>query len=118
MSWPIIIRIDRVYRPQLLLDWSKVRPLERNASQTARLAELAPIIDGKPDVTKVTQIDLDRLARESRTQRIIFEAARDVYDQMQHDWKGSKEFLLAQLVRLVEQFVRSDRITILPALFC
>jgi type III restriction enzyme len=40
-----------------------------------------------------------------------------VYDQMQKDWKGSKEFLLAQVVRLVEQFIRSDRITILPALF-
>jgi type III restriction enzyme len=117
ISWPTIVRIDHVYRPQLSLDWSKVRPLELNASQTARLAELAPIIDGKPDVTKITQIDLDRLARESRTQKIIFEAARDVYDQMQEEWKGGKELLLAQLVRLVEQFLRSDRITILPALF-
>src|SRR5260370_13073902 len=34
------------------------------------------------------------------------------YDQMQKDWKGGKEQLLAQLVRLVEQFMRSDRITI------
>jgi type III restriction enzyme len=117
ISWPNIIRIDHVYRPRLALEWSKVRQLELNASQTAQLAELAPILDGKPDVTKITQIDLERLARESRTQRIIFEAARDVYDQMQKDWKGGKEQLLAQLVRLVEQFMRSDRITILPALF-
>ena len=36
---------------------------------------------------------------------------------MQKDWKGSKELLLAQVVRLVEQFIRSDRITIFPALF-
>jgi type III restriction enzyme len=36
---------------------------------------------------------------------------------MQQDWKGSKGQLLAQLVRLVAQFLRSDRITILPALF-
>jgi type III restriction enzyme len=36
---------------------------------------------------------------------------------MQKDWKGSREFLLAQLVRLVEEFIRSNRITILPALF-
>jgi type III restriction enzyme len=117
ISWPNIIRIDHVYRPRLALEWSKVRQLELNASQTAQLAELAPILDGKPDVTKITQIDLERLARESRTQRIIFEAARDVYDQMQKDWRGGKEQLLAQLVRLVEQFMRSDRITILPALF-
>ncbi len=88
-----------------------MKPLELNASQTAKLAELAPILEGKPDVTKIAQIDLERLAREFRTQKIIFEAARDVYDQMQKDWKGSKEFLLAQLVRLVEQFIRSDKIS-------
>ena len=97
-----------------LLDWKKVKPLELNASQTARLAELAPILEGKPDVSNIAQIDLERLAREFRTQKIIFEAARDVYEQMQKDWKGGKEALLAQLVRLVEQFIRSDKIAILP----
>ena len=117
ISWPNIIRIDHVYRPQLSLDWGKVRPLELNASQTARLAELAPILEGKPDVTKIAQIDLDRLAREFRMQRIVFEAARDVYDQIQKDWKAGKEVLLTQLIRLVEQFLRSDRIAIVPALF-
>ena len=117
ISWPNIIRIDHVYRPRLSLDWDKVKPLELNAAQTARIAELAPIVEGKPDITKIEAIDLERLAQEFRTQRIIFEAARDVYDQMQKDWQGSKEFLLAQLVRLVEQFIRSDRVTITPALF-
>ncbi len=117
ISWPNIIRIDHVYRPRLFLDWDKVKPLELNASQTAQVAELAPILEGKPDITKVLEIDLERLAREFRTQRIIFETARDVYDQMKKDWKGSKEFLLAQLVRLVEQFIQSDKISITPALF-
>ncbi len=106
-----------MYRPRLSLDWQKVEPLELNASQTAQVAELAPVLEGKPDITKVTEIDLERLAREFRTQRIIFETARDVYNQMQKDWKGSKEFLLAQLVRRVEDFIRSDKITIIPALF-
>src|SRR5207247_1561882 len=103
--------------PRLSLDWAKVKPLELNASQTAKLAELAPILEGKPDITKIAQIDLERLAREFRTQKIIFETARDVYEQMQETWKGSKEFLLAQLVHLVEQFIRSDHIVITPALF-
>jgi type III restriction enzyme len=56
-------------------------------------------------------------SREFRTQKIIFEVARDVYDQMQKNWKGSKEFLLAQLVRLVEQYIRSGKIAMTPALF-
>jgi type III restriction enzyme len=117
ISWPNVIRIDHIYRPRLLLSWAKVKPLELNAYQTTKLAELAPILEGKPDVTKVTQIDLQRLAREFRTQKIIFEAARDVYEQMQKDWKSGKAALLAQLVHLVELFIRSDKISVLPALF-
>ena len=117
ISWPNVIRIDHVYRPRLSLDWQRAEPLELNAGQTARIAELAPIVEGKPDVTKIEAIDLERLAREFRTQRIVFETARDVYDLMQKDWRGGRAFLLAQLVRLVEQFIRSDRISVTPALF-
>ena len=117
LSWPNVVRIDHVYRPRLSLDWENVKLLDLNASETAQVAELAPIVAGKPDVSKVTAIDLERLAREFRMQRIIFETARDVYDQMQKDWKGSKESLLAQLVHLVEQFIKSNKITITPGLF-
>lgn len=117
ISWPNVIRIDHVYRPRLSLDWGMVKILELNASNTAQIAELAPVVDGKPDITKVSAIDLEDLARKFRTQKIIFETARDVYDQMQKDWKGGKEFLLAQLVRLVEEFIQSDKIQIAPPLF-
>jgi type III restriction enzyme len=81
------------------------------------VAELAPILEGKPDVTKLERIELERLAREFRTQRIIFETARDVFDQVKHTWQGSREVLLAQLVKIVEQFIASDRLTITPPLF-
>ncbi|MDQ3566138.1 MAG: hypothetical protein M3436_19310 [Pseudomonadota bacterium] len=117
IRWPNIIRIDHVYRPRLILDLDKAKALELNAGQTAKLAELAPILEGKPDVTKIAEIDLESLAREFRMQKIVFETARDVYDQMKKGWKGSKEFLLAQLVRLVEQFIGSGKISIVPALF-
>ncbi|MGB9605942.1 MAG: type III restriction endonuclease subunit R, partial [Bryobacteraceae bacterium] len=117
IRWPNVVRIERVFQPALTLDWSKVRPLELDAAQTAQVAELAPILEGKPDVTKINRIELERLAREFRTQRIIFETARDVFDQMKQTWQGSREVLLAQLVRIVEQFIRSDRISISPPLF-
>ena len=117
ITWPNVIRIHHSYSPRLSLDWDSVEPLELDAAQTAKLAELAPIVEGKPDMTKISEIDLENLAREQRTQRIIFETARDVYDQMEKDWKGNKEFLLAQLVKLIEQFIRSDRIHITRGLF-
>src|SRR5579875_3410786 len=64
----------------------------------------------------MTRMD-SRLAREFRTQRIIFETARDVFDQSKHTWQCNREVLLVQLVRIVEQFIRSDRISIFPPLF-
>src|SRR5262249_39467370 len=38
-------------------------------------------------------------------------------DQMKPTWTGSREFLLAQLIRIVEQFMASDRVHITPPLF-
>lgn len=117
ITWPNVIRIEHVYKPTLSLDWPKIKPLELNASLTPKIAELAPIVEGKPDVSKIAQIDLERLAQEFRFQRIAFTAARGVFDPMQKDWNASKESLLAQLVKLVEHFIKADKITITPALF-
>jgi type III restriction enzyme len=117
VTWPNVLRINDVYRPQLSLDWSKVRPIELNASQTPQVAELAPIVEGKPDVSRIAAIVLERLASEFRMQRIVFEVARDVFDQMRGSWQGNREYLLVQIVRLVQSFIESDRLSIVPALF-
>jgi len=114
---PNIIRIEQVWIPWLKVDWQTVEPLELDAAQTITIAELAPTVDGKPDVTKIEQIQLERLAREWRLQRTIFETAKEVFDQIRPNWKGTTEILLVQLVKIVEQFIRSDRIRISPQLF-
>lgn len=117
IHWPNVVRIERAFRPKLAMDWSKVEQLKLDAAKTARIAELAPILEGKPDFTKIRRIELEKLAREFRTQRIVFETARDVFDQMNHTWQGSREILLAQLVQILGEFIRSDRISISPPLF-
>ncbi len=117
ISWPNVVRVDHAYRPRLSLDMDRVEPLHLDAAKTAQLAELAPTIEGKPDISKIESIDLQGLARDFRNQRIVFETARDVYDQMQENWSGDRTFLLAQLVRLVEQFIRSGNIGVTPDLF-
>ncbi|MBU4077815.1 MAG: DEAD/DEAH box helicase family protein, partial [Euryarchaeota archaeon] len=117
ISWPNIIRIDHTYRPTLTLDMSKVSTLELNAAETATLAELAPVVEGKPDFAGISEINLNDLANKFRMQRIIFETARDIYDQMKPTWKGNREFLLAQLIQLVEEFILSEKIRIFPQFF-
>jgi len=117
IRWPNIVRIEHIIQPELTVDWAHLPPLELDAANTAQVAELAPILEGKPDVTKIDRIELERLAGEFRIQRIIFETARDVFDQMQNAWKGNREVLFAQLLHLVEQFIRSNSIRITPSVF-
>ncbi|MBI5855461.1 MAG: DEAD/DEAH box helicase family protein [Nitrospirae bacterium] len=117
ISWPNILRIDHDYRPLLSLDLARVKSLELDAAKTATLAEMAPVVEGKPDVTRVTEIDLEGLGKKFRTQKIVFEAARDVFDLMRPTWKGSREYLLAQLIGLVESYISSGKIEIAPPLF-
>jgi type III restriction enzyme len=117
ITWPNVIRIDRTYKPTLTLDWDKVKTLEINAAETIITANIAPTIQGKPDITKISEIDLEDIGKRFRMQKIIFEAARDNFDLMQRNWKGSKEFLIAQLIRLVEEFINNNKIQIIPSLF-
>ena len=117
IQWPNVLRIDRTYHPSLSLGWEKVETLELDAGDIRLSAELAQTVDSKTDFTSLKRIDLNKLAAKMRTQRIIFETARDIYDQMKTDWTGGRELLLAQVVVLVERFIRSDKIHISPAIF-
>ena len=117
INWPNVIRIDHIYRQELKLDFAKVKTLELDAFKTPTLAEVAPIVDGKPDVTKLSEIDLEDLGRKFRWQKIAFETATGIYDQMKPSWKGNKEYLLTRLIRLMEVFIESGKIEITPPLF-
>ncbi len=114
ISWPNIIRTNRVYKPVLELDLDKAQPFKMDATENIELVEMAPTINGKPDVSKLTAIDLKRLGLESRLQKIIFRTSADVFDQMKLNWKGNREYLLGQVIQLVEKFIDSDRIEISP----
>ncbi len=117
ISWPNVIRIDHAYTPTLTLDMSKVGRLEIDAQDTATWAALAPVLEGKPDPSKMSTIELEELGRQFRTQRIVFEAAAAIFDLMKPTWKGQREYLLAQVIHIVEGFIRTDKITIIPPLF-
>ncbi len=112
--WPNIVRIDHIYKPTLRLEMGNVEVRTFDAFDTRTKAELAPILEGKADTTKLTEIDLNKLGEKYRLQKIIFETARDVYDQMKPNWKGDKNYLLLQLIRIVEQIIKSNKIRFEP----
>src|SRR5579863_10725923 len=117
ITWPNVVRIDHEYRPTLHLDMAKAKPLLLDAYETPTLAELAPIIEGKPDVRRISEISLRELGERFRNQKIVFSAASDIYEQMKATWKGSRDYLLAQVIRLVEKYMESDKIRVEPPLF-
>lgn len=117
LTWPDVLRIDHAYRPKLALDFAVVPPLLLHPGDTYLRAELAALIGGHPDLERLSAIDLESLGQTLRLQRLVFRAAVTIFDQMQPDWPASREQLLAQLVALVERFLRSDKIVITPHLF-
>ncbi len=117
ITWPNVIRINHIYKPKLSLDTSKVRRIELRPEDTPLRTELAPFIEGKPDVTKLSDINLadeqvENILRVLRKQRLIFEISRDIYEQVQPTWTGNKEHLLIQVVKIVEEFIDSNRLII------
>jgi type III restriction enzyme len=114
ISWPNIVRIDTVYRPVLDLDIAAVPPLVLNASDTPTMAELAAILEGKPNLEALREIDVESIVQNHRFQTILFKVARGVFEQMEPSWTGQRDVLVSQLIRLTEAFLASDRIQMRP----
>ncbi|MDR2704628.1 MAG: DEAD/DEAH box helicase family protein [Planctomycetaceae bacterium] len=113
ISFPNIIRIDRVYRPRLTLDLNKVKPLTLDPLDSITEAELVPMLNGKPNPAALTEIDLKNTADAYRLQTLIFTIAARIYDtEKKHAWKGSVETFIVQLIEIVETFIRSNKLQI------
>ncbi len=116
IRWPNVLRIDTVVRPMLVVDWDKVGVLTLDSAQTPISADLAPALGDAADLSKVTKIDLEQLPEGFRLQRLIFQAARKAFSALRGTYSGGEEFLVYQLIRMVEEFLASNRLSI-PSLF-
>lgn len=116
IRWPNVLRIEAIVRPTLTVDWTQVEPLKLDPASTPVSAEIAPAVGGAADLSKVHVIDLEKMPEDFRLQRVIFRAARKAFEELQERFIGSREFLVFQLIRLVEEFINSGRIEI-PSLF-
>ncbi len=118
ISFPNVLRIDPVYKPKLTLNWHTVKTLELDPYEAITETELAAVIAGKPNAIVKSAIGLEQISEDTRIQTIIFKVASTIYNAEKHtDWKGSKENFLAQLVRLVDEFIASDKIQVKHDLF-
>ncbi len=117
IRFPNVLRIENKFKPVLKLDLNKIETLTLDAYDTRELAELAPVIDGRHDVTRLSEIDLETLYSQVRLQSSIFRATLDIFKQIQPDWKGDLNSLFRQLVPVVEKFIVSEKLQISPPMF-
>lgn len=116
LRWPNVLRVETVVKPQLVIDWSRVQPLVLDPASTPISAELAPALGGATDLGRVTAIDLEQLPQGFRLQRLVFQASRKAFGELEQGFSGAPEFLAAQLVRIVESFLTSEHLEV-PSLF-
>ncbi|MCF8199721.1 MAG: DEAD/DEAH box helicase family protein [Sulfuritalea sp.] len=116
IRWPNVLRVDTVVQPTLVIDWNLVGGLTLDPASTPVVAEIAPALGGATDISKAVRIDLELLPEEFRLQRISFKAAAKAFAAMEGRFTGNREYLVFQLIRLVDAFLASDKIVI-PSLF-
>ena len=114
IRWPNVIRINTILKNKLSINLNSIKPLVLYAKDIRLSADLAATIDGKTDILTVTSIELEKLAKEYRQQRIVFETARDLSDLSKQGFKGSKQTLIAQLIKITERFISSNKLIIKP----
>jgi type III restriction enzyme len=119
ITWPNISSIRHELNPRLYVDFSKIEALTLDFANTRIRADLAPFLDGKPDLEKISRIDLEKLEANLRMQRIIFSTAAQLYEGLQSSWKGkgSPYALIGQVFGWVEKYLASRKIRIEPPLF-
>ena len=117
IRFPNVLRIEQKYKPLLRLDLNKVETLTLDAYDTREIAELAPVIEGRHDVTRLSEIDLETLYAQVRLQSSVFRATLDIFKQIQPNWKGDLNSLFSQLVPVVERFIESEKLEISPPMF-
>lgn len=116
ISWPNILRVETVVKPKLQIDWGEVKPLVLDPASTPISADLAPALGGATDLAQVTAINLEKFPEGFRLQRLVFQAARKGFAELSHSFSGTCEYLASQLVRIIEEFLKSPKLEI-PSLF-
>jgi type III restriction enzyme len=109
---PNVIRIDHVYKTHLELDWDNVQTLTIEPNEAITEAQMAAIISGKPNEKLQSLIGLDKIAKDTRLQTIVFKVAAAIYniEKANIHWSGAKEIFLAQVTKLTNSFLESNKI--------
>jgi len=115
--FPNILRIDTVYKSSLEIDYDAIKPIVIDPENTITEAELGGVIQGNITPAALTDIDLKKYSERYRLQSVIFRVATNIYAREKPNWRGNEFDFLAQLLKLTEEFLKSNKIIIKTNLF-
>ena len=117
IEFPNILRVDKVFKSSLILDYANVKPIVIDPSNTITLAEMGGVIESDVTPAALSEVDLKKFADTYRTQSVIFKVATRVFGIEKSNWRGNEYDFLSQLFKLTEEFIKSDKILIKTDLF-
>jgi len=117
ISFPNILRVDTIYKSSLRIDYNMVKPITINPEDTITEVEMGGVIQGSITPAALTDIDIKKYAERYRLQTVIFRVATNIYGIEKHNWKGNQFDFLTQLLKLTEEFLKTDKIIIKSNLF-
>lgn len=111
ITWPNVERVDIELNPLLTIKWDDVKILELSVKDTATTVHMRDLLPNKP-VSSISKIDLHDLDVKIRLQQIIFLASKDVFNNLTHLWSGDKSYLIFQIVLIVDEFIRKEKVVV------
>lgn len=112
ISWPNIDRINVEIEPCLQIDWDAVEPLVLESAKVITMADMARVIDGETDEKNTTTVDMRDAESQIRMQRIVFVAAKAIYQDLKPNWKGNSDILIMQVIKITEEFIKRCLVTV------
>lgn len=119
ITWPNVLRIDRVMGYPLAEGVQNIPPLSLDAASVILSAEMHSVVDGKANLSELTRIDLDKIMNCYRLQTVLFKTAGAMYDGLKDEWKtsASKTVVVGTLYKIAEAFIAGGGVDCNSALF-
>lgn len=117
ISFPNILRIDTIYKSQLQINYKEIKPIEIYPENTITEVEMSGVITNSITPAAMSDIDIKEFTERYRIQSVIFRIATNIFGLEKQNWKGNQYDFLSQLLKITEEFLKSDRIIIKSNLF-
>lgn len=112
IAWPHVLRVDYKMGYFLEVDWDKIDKLTISSDDAPTIVEIAPVIDGKPKLDALSEVDLNNLAEKNRLQTLKLRAAAELESRLGKNWEGDPGSHIGQLMEFFDQFISSDKLDV------